>query len=147
VSTFCRDNPQSSICKVSTFAGTCAGFACDGDAVQCAIALEQHNTDCQLYGTSSADSTRAAQFAAGNDPDAASFPNPAASANREERALPGALDQSTFLGGGGLTDLAVGYHGNTITVPFSELNTPLTWFGNLLVAFCLLAGAMIVFRS
>lgn len=47
---YCRDNPDSPMCRQTSFAGTCAGgFSCQGDAVQCAIAKEQHDRNCQFY--------------------------------------------------------------------------------------------------
>lgn len=58
MSTFCKDNPNSSICKTSNFGGTCgAAFTCDGDAVQCAIAKEQHERDCAFYDPASQQGT------------------------------------------------------------------------------------------
>ncbi|MDP9123067.1 MAG: hypothetical protein M3N82_00430, partial [Pseudomonadota bacterium] len=47
---FCKQNPNASICKSSAFGGSCgASFTCDGDAVQCAIAKEQHIRACQVF--------------------------------------------------------------------------------------------------
>lgn len=61
-SNFCAQNPGSAVCKSagedgqddkSTFTGSCASnFKCEGDSVQCAIALEQHNTSCKLFDES-----------------------------------------------------------------------------------------------
>lgn len=46
---FCEENPESPICKVSSFSGTCgAEPACDGDAVQCAQAREAFKLRCAL---------------------------------------------------------------------------------------------------
>lgn len=51
---FCKDNPQSAFCKQSSFAGTCGvAFTCDGDAVQCAIAKEQHVRNCAFFDPAS----------------------------------------------------------------------------------------------
>ena len=49
---FCKENPDLSICKENkdTFGGSCdGGFSCEGDALQCAMAKEQHIRNCQLY--------------------------------------------------------------------------------------------------
>lgn len=60
-SNFCAQNPGSEVCKSagdgeddkSTFTGSCASnFKCEGDAVQCAIALQQHETSCKLFDES-----------------------------------------------------------------------------------------------
>jgi len=64
-SNFCALNPGSEVCKSaksdgedgeddkSTFTGSCdSNFKCEGDSVQCAIALEQHRTSCKLFDES-----------------------------------------------------------------------------------------------
>lgn len=67
-SDFCAQNPGSSVCKSpglgkeegegedekkSSFSGSCSSnFNCEGDSVQCAIALEQHKTACKLFDES-----------------------------------------------------------------------------------------------
>jgi hypothetical protein len=55
---FCRSNPNATICKKSTFAAASCGSspACDGDAVQCAIATEQYRRNCMLYDTPNTES-------------------------------------------------------------------------------------------
>lgn len=48
-SQFCKENAGSAQCKdgESTFSGSCAGgFICKGDAIQCAMAQEQHRARC-----------------------------------------------------------------------------------------------------
>lgn len=48
---FCQENPDSPICKISSFGGACAPGAsptCDGDAVQCAQAAEAWKIRCAL---------------------------------------------------------------------------------------------------
>lgn len=56
---FCKSNPNDRLCKAGgvggggggstsgSFSGSCGGFSCTGDAVQCAIALEQHRRNCE----------------------------------------------------------------------------------------------------
>lgn len=67
-SDFCAQNPGSSVCKSpglgkeeeegedekkSSFSGSCSSnFNCEGDSVQCAIALEQNKTACKLFDES-----------------------------------------------------------------------------------------------
>lgn len=54
---FCKENPGSKLCgggdgKDSLFSGSCSGgFQCEGDAIQCAMAQEQHRRACQLWDT------------------------------------------------------------------------------------------------
>lgn len=48
----CAENPDLPACKEnkSTFGGSCmGGFSCEGDALQCAIAKEQHRRNCELF--------------------------------------------------------------------------------------------------
>ena len=47
---FCETNKDLDVCKKGTFGGACAaGFACEGDAIQCAMAKEQHMRNCKLF--------------------------------------------------------------------------------------------------
>ena len=47
---FCVENPDTAICQgPGSFSGTCGGFTCEGDAVDCAIALEIHNRNCEIF--------------------------------------------------------------------------------------------------
>ena len=46
---FCKENPDAPQCKKSNWGGSCGSFTCDGDAIQCAIAREQHKTNCKLF--------------------------------------------------------------------------------------------------
>lgn len=46
---FCKENPDAPQCKKSNWGGSCGSFTCDGDAIQCAIAREQHQRNCKLF--------------------------------------------------------------------------------------------------
>ncbi|MGE8445691.1 MAG: hypothetical protein ACN6O1_05700 [Comamonas sp.] len=52
---FCAENPDNDLCtekSESVFSGTCeSSFTCKGDALQCAIAQEQHKRSCQFFVT------------------------------------------------------------------------------------------------
>lgn len=50
-----------------TFGGACGAFTCNGDAVECAIALEQHNQNCKLYGEDKDESSLYNQAKNGTD--------------------------------------------------------------------------------
>jgi len=46
---YCKKFPNDSKCIKSSFGGSCGGaFNCNGDAIQCAIAREQHTRNCAL---------------------------------------------------------------------------------------------------
>lgn len=142
--TFCKENPSASICKTSTFGGSCAaGFSCDGDAAQCAVAKEVYKRDCTLFDTETTESTLGRAVVAGTDTGTTS--NPALPANRETRAI-GSFDQSTFISAPTLSDKTyfIGtWQGQTIsvTLPLSNLLSILTWIGNAAVALTLLWAA------
>ena len=54
--TFCAENPDSPLCVKGQFSGGCSsGFSCEGDAVQCAIAKQQHEHNCRLLDTENND--------------------------------------------------------------------------------------------
>jgi hypothetical protein len=140
---FCEQNPEVTICKRSTWGGACGAFACDGDAVQCAIAREMHQRNCQLFETTSTLSDLGNAVAAGNDPQASQ--NPALEANRETRSLTGSLSQDTFLAPGGLSDQQFTVSPLlTVTLPWSQLNYYLSLMGSIVVAFAMLFAARIV---
>lgn len=67
----CKETPSNPVCGSGTegmFGGTCdAGFTCEGDAVQCAIARELHTRQCQLYSDKEGDATRYADAVSGAD--------------------------------------------------------------------------------
>lgn len=69
---YCAKNPKSSVCAAvyggknpsgndegkeekekSAFGGACGSFSCDGDAIQCAMAKEQHQRNCKLFDSES----------------------------------------------------------------------------------------------
>jgi hypothetical protein len=143
VQRFCEQNPDSSICKKSTWGGTCGAFACDGDAVQCAIAREVYTRDCALYDTPTPLSTLGNQVSSGADPQASQ--NPALEANRTTTSLTGSISQDTFLAPGGLADQQFVVSPRlTVTLPWSQLNFYLSIMGGIVVAFALVFAARIV---
>lgn len=58
-SAYCAESPSDPQCdgeEDSAFAGSCsAGFECRGDAVQCAVAREQHERNCSMFKFDDAD--------------------------------------------------------------------------------------------
>jgi hypothetical protein len=143
VQRFCEQNPETSICRKSSWGGTCGAFACDGDAVQCAIAREIHQRDCALFDTPTALSTLGEQVASGADPQASQ--NPALEANRQTTNLSGSISEDTFLSPGGLVDQQFVVSPRlTVTLPWSQLNYYLSIMGGIVVAFALIFAARIV---
>lgn len=140
---FCKENPDSPICKQSSFSGSCAAsFVCDGDAIQCAIAKEQHIRACKLFDDPSPESQlyEANKGKEGNQ--TGELPG------NETVNIAGRIDMSNALGAGScVSDRTVTVWGQSVTLPFSAICPSLAMFGQLLVAVSLLLAARIVMRG
>lgn len=142
---FCQKNPQHKLCKEteSEFGGSCqGGFRCEGDAVQCAIAREQHQRMCQLLDTETDLSLLGERLGTGQED---------GSIRDQLGAGAAPVDVSSHLGNapalgptsGCPADVSVGQY----VLPFSELCGQLNTLGNALVGFAWLVAAFIVFRK
>lgn len=140
---FCKDNPDSIICKQSSFSGSCeASFTCDGDAIQCAIAREQHVRNCKLFDTPSDESALYATEKNKEGSQTESLPG------NSTVDLTANINQTDALGGGACVgDKTVSVMGQSITLPFSVLCPYLDMLGNILVAVSLLLAVRIVMRG
>ena len=118
------------------------GFVCEGDAVQCAMAREQHRRACKLFEDES-DHSRLYYDNTGKEGDQTkNLPG-----NTTE-SISGKVVQSDLLGGGsGVQDLQVTVMGQSINLPFSKINTALQALGNILLAVSLLAAVRIIGRG
>ena len=127
----------------SGFGGSCvAGFSCEGDAIQCAIAQEQHRRSCKLFDDTSPESDlyNANKGKTGNQ--TGDLPG------NETISLSGRIDTSDAIGGGGcFGDLSVTVWGSSISLPLSNLCQYLAMLGNILVAVSMLMAARIVTRG
>jgi hypothetical protein len=139
---FCKENPDSPICKQSSFGGSCAAsFTCDGDAIQCAVAKEQHIRNCRLFDDAS-DESRLYEAEKAKDK------------NRDVTAdLPGnqtvdissKLSSENVLGGGScVSDLNITVMQRSITLPISSICPQLAYLGYILVAIASLVAVRIV---
>lgn len=151
---FCRENPSASPCGGGgggggggrKDAGVAAGGdncqaqpVCSGDAIQCMMVKQQWHTRCDSNQPSSL-SDLGQKLIDNQDP----VSNPASKANWDVRPISSSLDQSAFLGGGGLSDKVVTVSGQSITLPFSRLNQYLVWIGHLFVVLSLIGAIRIV---
>lgn len=145
---FCTQNPQSPICKVSSFGGSCgAAFTCDGDAIQCAIAKEQHERSCSFFEPTGRD--EGDKFTqAKSDGDMPSW-SPANPANQASTSfdLSQKLDQSNPLGNACLQDESMTLVGVPVTLPWSQFCSSMQLAGRLIVAASLLIAGFIVFKT
>lgn len=142
---YCAENPQAPSCEgnKSSFSGSCGGFSCEGDAVQCAIASDQYARHCQVFDTPTA-LTAIGDAALAGGVRSAEHPGNAPEAVSLNFAT--SIDQTNRLGGGGLSDLTVPVPGGpSVTLPFSQLGAPLAMLGNLLVGVAMFAALFIVF--
>lgn len=125
-----------------SFGGSCgAGFTCEGDAIQCAIAREQHVRACKLFDDKSPESELyAAEVAKGTQ-------------RNVTGDLPGneTVDVASKLNTGNLLgtaqcpgDLNVTVWRTEVALPFSRLCQPLDYMGWILVAVAGIAGFRIV---
>lgn len=140
---FCVDNPDSIICKKSSFSGSCAAsFSCDGDAIQCSIAQEQHMRNCALFETPSDESNLYKDNKGKEGNQTNDLPG------NSTVDLAGRIDTSNALGAGAcIPDLNVTVYGQSITLPISVVCPWLGTLGQILVAVSLLLAARIVMRG
>lgn len=138
-------DPQTEDCSNTpgSFGGDCmAGFACSGDAIQCAIAREVHRRNCKLFDDKSPESELYNQNKGKNGDQTGDLPG------NQTFNFMGYIKQINLLGGGaGFNDLTVDVYGKSITIPFTRINPFLVIFGNILVAVSLLAAVRIVGRA
>lgn len=142
---FCRENPESPLCKRSSFGGQCAATACEGDAIQCAIAADQYKRNCQWFDDPATPAmSDAGQAAMTNTlrPD----DHPYNVATTQSVGFNDVIDQTDRLAGGCPSDMTVSINGRPLVVPFSKSCAPLQMLGTLLVGLTALACVFIVFR-
>lgn len=130
----------------STFGGACAaGFSCSGDAVQCAIAKDQHMRHCQLMETPNAlsevgDGAMTGDARPPGHPGAAGGPG-------TSLAFSSVIDQTNLLSGGCPADVSFSVLGQSMSLPFSSLCPELAMLGQVLVGISMLAAVGIVFKG
>lgn len=140
---FCKENPNSPMCKESTFSGSCAGnFQCDGDAIQCAIAKEQHIRACKLFD----DKT----------PESELYESEKGKEGEQTKDLPGSRTESlanristvdAFGAGQCIQDLNIVVAGMAVSLPMSKICPVLGIIGNIMIGVALLLAIRIVGRG
>ena len=134
-----------------SFGGSCgAAFTCDGDAVQCAIAKEQHQRDCQLFDPASgsglwADGANKLSTAIsdGIAPTwSPAHPSNVVTTNFDWTTT---IDRSSTISSSCPADVSVGSTG--LVVSLSALCPYLGTLGNFLIAFTSIVCALILFKG
>lgn len=162
---FCKANPKAKLCggsglpnidgggtggggggedEPSSFTGACAGgFQCKGDAIQCAIAREQHIRACRLFDKESPESKLYEEFKGKEGDQTKDLPG------NETIAIGDRINTSDALGAGGagLSDLSLTVWNQQVTLPLSMLNKYLAAMGNVLLAVSFLLAFRIVARG
>lgn len=138
---FCDENPRSPMCKEGAFGGACGAFTCDGDGVQCAMALEVHKRNCQLFDTPSELSSIGESVMNGQAV-------PAGHPGGKPSVLSlDALFKPQAVTAGCLPDKVVPLMGKQLVLPWSRICDPLKWMGHIAFAFALVHGALLVMRK
>lgn len=130
--------------EASSFGGSCGSWICDGDAIQCAIAKEQHERACKLIDdfTSAeaklyADSKDKQGNVTGDLPGNATHTFGASNFNTTDA-----------LGGGScVTDLTVEVFGKAVSLPTSKVCPYVAWLKTILLAIGALLWMVIVFKG
>jgi len=151
VSEFCAANPTSTLCNDNTekrqFGGSCGTYSCSGDAIQCAIAIKQHQDRCDdiagLNGYAEAKALGDKILNGQNDDDVAGFLDPEnATVINVGEMLTESGDYS--FSSAGFEDVTFSILGQTVVVPFSRANTYLEILGYILLACSYLYALRIV---
>jgi len=122
------------------FGGSCeANFQCEGDAIQCAIAKQQHIRNCQLFDDKSEESDLYKEEKGKEGKQTEDLEG------NEEIDLSDKLDKTNALGGGScIGDLSIAVMGRSVTLPISIICPYLNIFGNILVAISMIIAIRIV---
>ena len=143
---YCAKNPMATQCKKGSFGGACgAGFQCEGDAVQCALAKEVHQRNCQWFQDppQAMKDAGATALAGGDHPAWQTYSN----ADSQTVSLSALLNTSNPMGNGCPSDRVVVVNGSSYLLPMSQLCPHLELVGKCVVAMCMVVAAGIVFRK
>ena len=142
---FCEENPNHKLCKSSDekeskFTGSCeAAFSCEGDAVQCAMALQQHKVYCEAIEDNPVRDEFTNEVAA-NAGKGLSDWIPQSIVN-----IPTDLTGQKILSSACLADMVFPIAGQSITLPLSKLCPALEFCGTVVKLFSYLFSAIIIF--
>ena len=120
---FCKENPDAPQCKKSNWGGSCGSFTCDGDAIQCAIAKEQHQRNCKLFDEKTSHPAYQAAVDGTDEQSADKLKGKA-----EQISVGTNFDQSGFGWAKGCPadpEIALGFVQQSFTIPFSRICGPL----------------------
>ena len=120
---FCKENPDAPQCKKSNWGGSCGSFSCDGDAIQCAIAKEQHQRNCKLFDEKASHPAYQAAVDGTDEESADKLKGKA-----EQISVGTNFDQSGYGWAKACPadpEIALGFVSQSFTIPFSRICGPL----------------------
>lgn len=143
---FCTSNPRSSMCIDGAFGGACAGgFVCEGDAVQCAMAKEQHSRNCKLFEDFDGEEAQLYQNEKGKEGSVLG----SLEGNITKTIGASDFDTSDALGAGAtcIANKSITVMDTSIMIPFSDICPYLAILGNILMSVSFLLAGRIVMRG
>jgi hypothetical protein len=144
---FCAQNPNHKLCKSdsdkeSKFNGDClSNFVCEGDSIQCAMALKQHQTYCE----NTKENTYSNIFTAAKAETDALTQNGGTVLPSSTVNLPTTIQGQKLLTSGGISDMSFPLGGHSITLPLSKLSPALEFAGQIVLIISYLISAYILF--
>lgn len=144
---FCKENPTVAFCKNGKWGGGCDAFTCDGDAVQCAIAREIHQRNCEAAKSNAyTDMTDAAQAGTDNASTYIQAQKDAAALDVNAR-FSQSLDASPIAASCPASRSVALPGGNSLEISFEKPCEIAGWLGHFVQAFAYLFAALIVLRN
>jgi hypothetical protein len=164
VGAFCGSNPGHPLCsggdgtlgtagsggngtgdeEQSSFGGSCASTSCGGDAIQCAIAQEQHKRNCEFFPQDTTMSSVGQSAANGQDTPSG---HPGAAGQGVTVNAASQVNMTNPFGGTCPGDVSINVLGVSQSIPLGSACTGLTFMGLAAVAFTLLVAARIIFEG
>ncbi len=120
---FCKKNPETPMCKKGNFGGSCGSWTCEGDAIQCAMAKEQHKTNCKLFDEKNGHKLTQAALDGTDEQSADKL-----KAKAEQITVDKTFNQTGFGWGTSCPldpEIPLGFVDRSFTIPFSRICGPL----------------------
>lgn len=126
------------------FGGSCtAGFTCEGDAIQCAIAKEQHKRACDMFEDRDNDAYRLYDKEKGKEGSVLG----SLKGNKDVDISQYVAERDDFIGGGGCpADRVIQFTHGEVTIPYSKLCPYFEMLGTILIVCAGISGARIITR-